>query len=1446
MRHRALWTLLLVGIAACAARAADRGTEVVRDTWGIPHVFAGSEEAGFFGLGYACAEDRLLQMELIRRKAAGRLAEVFGPDWLDADREARIAGHAAYAPRAFGKLPSRWQKALCAYAAGVNAWAREHKDAVARRFRPLDIAPEPWTPADCLLAARGILSLGSPFNAAPIDDYHRFRELVAQVGETGAAGQSGMVIDDAVAIVSESEMAKDQPAYRRLKHRPRMPGFELRGAGTAPEPRRMSHAWAVGGRRSTTGKPILESDPQLPLSSPPFFYEFHLAAGRIDARGLGIPGCPGLFIGWNRRVAWGATALGVDSHVLFLDRLTPDGKHYLFEGKPVPFQRRLERIEVKGGQAVVQEVLTSRHGTVFNALVRQPRPAEAYLCYDAQTMDAGASARMMLEVMDAGNWTEFCRALEHYYYPGLHVVYADVEGNVGYHTMVHRPLTARSPRRALEGWTGRDEVLGRIPFDELPHLLNPEAGCVSHANNLPVGSWYPYDLGLATGGTGDTSRSLRLRQLLDGDRKFSVDDFERVLHRDDVNPLVAALLPIARKVVEEDKVSEATVLRLLESLKGWDLHAGTAGAFPAARGLENTLTPYRGSGMQNVYGAGGGGVSHLARDVGARFARDGSTPANPLVRAYLVNWLRASSAAAGTRGGRGAAGSAGRTIAIPYQRTIPHNLPVVDASLDVTSPPLTCLDQGTIWSQPGNLYSQIVDLADVDNSRSMIAPGNAEDAAGPFRANQVDLWVRGTTHPAPLSRAAIEKHAVARTKLAAAAYSGPVASPERSVGQLDPAARLIPAIPPPAAATQAKPPLPGRKPDDPTLEAAFRYLLRNERTPAEIDAKLDEVKQFVSGKPALETQLREALKLGAYLIEESQAGRLKVKYGTPHCLKRMRELLKDPDRSGLIGYWPLRGDCRDHSGAGRHGVNHGVDLQTARFNGKGSYVEVPGDGLSLGTGDFTISAWVSTDKHFDDVLGDVLSQYDPKKRKGVNLYLRASAGGYNSQGDDRHVYFGIDNARLGPWEDCGRPSPTSNYVSNSMTVFDGSLYVGITDAEKKEDWAHVFRYKGRTEWEDCGRVTDLEAHGAGPMIVHQGSLYVATWNYDWTRVAGPPGTQPVYDVNFCRVYRYAGGKQWIDCGQPGKNKRLFGIASYRGSLYVVGDDQACHRYRGGTTWERVGQFLRYGHPMGIHDGRLFVGLHNPASVQAYDGTTWKALPNPSPPPPDGTQTHAFDVFRGRLHVTTWPLGTVERLTDQDQWETLGRLGDAMEINGLVVYNGKFYGGSIPRAEVFRYDDGTSWTSVGRFLEPADYRFQDAKQWARVTSLTVYGGKLFAGMGSCTSSHLDAPADFRGRVYAIQAGRCASYDRDLGPGWKHLTAIRRGDRLELYVQGKLVATSSTFNPADYDLTSGCPLRIGFGELDYFSGRIREVRLYRRALDAGEVSGLAAAPAQPPPG
>ena len=1505
---RQLSIVALIALTSLSTRdSAAHAAEVLRDPWGVPHIFAETTEAGFFALGYACAEDRRVQMELARRKGAGRLAEAFGAEWVQADRESRIAGYTVWSQEALTKLPSEMQSWLASYAAGVNAWTSAHHEAVASRFQPLGAAPEPWTPADCLLAARAVLALGSPFSDQAVTQYHRFQELVAQVGEVAAEKQFHMAVEDAAAIVSEAEMAKDAEAYRRLKTRPRMSGFLLQG--TPNEGPKMSHAWAVSGARSKTGKPLLESDPQLPLNSPPFFHEFHLAAGPIDARGLGVPGCPGLFIGFNRHIAWGASALGAGSQVVFVEKLTDDGQGYLFEGKAEPFTRRLERIRVKDGPEIVQEVLGTRHGVVFNSLLKTNRSGEAHVLHDPQTVQCGTTVRAMLAFMTASNWTEFRAAMEYYYDPGLHIVYADDQNNLGYHTLVHRPHTVRSPRMAQEGWTGREEISGRIPLDELPHMLNPEQGFISHANNMPVGTWYPYDLGLGTGGNGHTGRSWRLQQLLTGTHKYGVEDFEALVHRDSVNPLLTSLLPIAIKVADEDQVEDVAVKRLIGAVRGWDLRTETQADYPALAALRNVLTPYRGAGLNDVYGAGMGGVTNLARHLAAGFGENSATPAGERERTYLKKWLQAS--AQGTTGrGRGAGvaddwtdrlqpaapAGGGRTITIPYHGMAPLQMPKIDPSLDIVSPPLTCLDTGTIWSQPGNFYTQIVDLADLDNSRAMIAPGNCEDGTSPLRAVGIDLWVQGRTRPAPLSRHKVEQLGCAATRIEVHPYDGPLAAQTLTVDRPDSAVQFVAAIPAVEAAKTSVEPRPrpaaAQRPDDPQLEAAFRVILRpGGAANEEVDAQLAEIRRYVAGKLGLIQQLRGGAVLGIYLIEESSAGRLKVPYGSPYALTRLRELLKELDAgpppppapgpepdsksspatvsetsvSGLIGHWPLRGDCRDHSGNGLHGINHGVKLEDGTFDGRSAFIEIPAHRtLQLGSRDFSFAAWVHTEKEIDDVFGDVVSQYDAATRRGVNLTLKSTAGGYSSHGDDRHVYFSIDNAQEPAWEDCGRPSATSNYVSNSLTVFDGHLYAAITDAEKSEDWCHVFRYAGGQQWEDCGRTGDRRTHGVGPMVVHNGSLYVGTWTYDWTRV----GIKEPLD-DFCCVYRYAGGKSWEDCGQPGQCRRLFGLASYRGRLYVSAEDGRCYVYAGERQWKECGRFPNYAHPLGIHDGKLYAGVLNPAGVWAFDGQEWSLIGNPQGREDHCNQVHALEVYRGRLHATTWPEGHVCRLEADGNWTDLGRLGDALEINALSVYNGQLYGGTIPRAEVFRFDPtaatGTpvqaaatktepqrrvrrpaappepgsaAWMSVRRFLEPAGYEFKDSNEWARVTSLTTFQGKQFASLGSCTSSRLDAPCDFRGTVWSMEAGRCASYDRDLGPGWHHLVAVRRGDRLELFVDGQLVAESSNFDPAAYDLTSRSPLRIGVGEVDYFSGKIRDVRLYGRALSASEAEHLAA--------
>jgi hypothetical protein len=170
----------------------------------------------------------------------------------------------------------------------------------------------------------------------------------------------------------------------------------------------------------------------------------------------------------------------------------------------------------------------------------------------------------------------------------------------------------------------------------------------------------------------------------------------------------------------------------------------------------------------------------------------------------------------------------------------------------------------------------------------------------------------------------------------------------------------------------------------------------------------------------------------------------------------------------LIGNWKLDGDCEDHSGHFHHGINHGVDLTTGAFNGMGDYIEVANaPELQLSDRPFSLVAWVQTDKDMRDVIGDVLSKYDPSRRKGFNLSISGSAPGYNSMCNARYLQFGLDNASAAEWTDCGRPGGKTNN-SDALTVFRGHLYAGITDAPDRRTGPMSFDTKATSSGKTVG------------------------------------------------------------------------------------------------------------------------------------------------------------------------------------------------------------------------------------------------------------------------------------------------------------------------------------------------------------------------------------------
>ena len=527
-----------------------------------------------------------------------------------------------------------------------------------------------------------------------------------------------------------------------------------------------------------------------------------------------------------------------------------------------------------------------------------------------------------------------------------------------------------------------------------------------------------------------------------------------------------------------------------------------------------------------------------------------------------------------------------------------------------------------------------------------------------------------------------------------------------------------------------------------------------------------------------------------------------------------------------VAHWKLAGDTRDDSGQSHHLEARGVNLSVTGprsqiagavgFNGRDSFLEAaPHQQLNPGQGAFSLSAWVHTEAKLDDVLGDVISKFDPDRRTGFELSIKNNVGVTNTSSNYRHVHFGIDNGRLETqWRDHGRPG--ANMYVFSLLVHRGELYAGTCEPGIDEA-GHVYRFApGRDDdpdrWVDLG--TPDRCNAVSTLCSYNGQLYAGTSKY---RLGGSslPESPNLHPGG--NVFRYLGDQKWEHCGKLGKAESIYGTVVYRGQLYASAlYSPGLFRYDGGTDWTDCGTFQgKRVEALAVYNGAIYATGFDEAGVYRYDGTGWEHLGVVG----ENTQTYGFAVYRGSLYVSTWPTGSVFRFAGPDRWEFAGRLAMEKEAMPLAIYNGMLYSGTLPLGGVFRYDGATRWTSLGRVDTTPDVRYR------RAWSMAVFQGRLYTGA---------LPS---GRVKSIEAGKSVTFDQELPSGWVHLAAVREADRLRLSVNGRQVARSAVFRAADYDLTNDAPLRIGLGQHDYFNGRLSDVRLYRRALSPEEIAELA---------
>ena len=764
--------------------------EIITDRYGVPHIYAQNEDDLYFAQGYMHANERMWQMELNRRISSGRLSELFGEIALETDRFSRRLGMHRAANDAVKHISEHSKRILDAYAQGVNAYIHRNQNKLPVEFTILRFKPEPWRIEDSLQWSKVMgWNLGGNWETEVI----RAR-IVAKLGaeraaklEAGYDPNHPLIIPPGVEYQGINLGMLEE--YEQLKQ---LSGFGLLGA---------SNNWVVDGTMTTTGMPILCNDPHLGQAAPSIWYECHLVAGDIDVIGVSFPGTPGIVIGHNQYIAWGVTNAISDIEDLYIEKFNPNNPHqYEYMGKWEDAQIVQEEIKVRGSKdPVIEEVRITRHGPILTSM---PHPfqegkvssngnsavevVELPLALRWSGLEKHSIISAVQKLNLAKNWEEFRDALRDWDQPPQNVVYADIQGNIGYVMAGAIPMRAKG--QALlpsPGWTGEYEWTGYIPFDELPQIFNPEQHFIATANNRVVDDAYPYYI---THEWLNGYRAQRIRDLLSSKGKLAPSDMATI-QSDQYSLPAVEIVPHILKLKGETEFERSA----LAVLGNWNfiLAPDSAGAaiysqvlfklerivFNAMLGDEETL-------MHSYLGA---GSSILALQNGY------SSRSKPLLIRLLNehddNWFADSAIPNGPRSWDTALSSAfaaaiedlreqlgndishwqyGKTHRMTYSHPLGNIKPLhkifnrgpypLGGDIDTVNMGASLTNQPeTVITVPS--YRQILNLADLKSSLSGHAPGQSGHPASKHYADFIKPWLKVEHHPQLFERGMIEENA---------------------------------------------------------------------------------------------------------------------------------------------------------------------------------------------------------------------------------------------------------------------------------------------------------------------------------------------------------------------------------------------------------------------------------------------------------------------------------------------------------------------------------------------------------------------------------------------------------------------------------------------------------------------------------------------------------------
>jgi len=729
--------------------------KIYRDPWGVPHIYADTENDLFFAQGYVQAQDRLWQMELHRRMGSGTLSEVIGEATLEYDRFFRAVGLRRCAAASYQSLNPAMQGVLQSYCRGVNAFISANKDNLPLEFTILGFKPADWDPVDSLTVSELIAwELGKNWEV----ELTRGR-LVQKLGEK-EAGQLLAPYPQTNPLVIPPEMMAS-PLGKEV------------ATGLHQESDCLgSNNWVVDGQKTVTGKPLLANDPHLSVMMPSIWYETGLHGAGFEVVGVSLPGCPLINIGRNRDISWGITNLPADTQDLFIEKLNPANElQYEYEGEWKDLQVIEEPIKVRGrGEAEKLQVRITRHGPLMDNVVKgleQPLALQWTGYGNSRLLES------VYHLDKAGNWDEFRDALQYWDAPSQNIVYADKDGNIGYQSTGLIPIRKKgSGMVPVPGWTGDYDWTGNIPYKSLPSVLNPTTHFIATANNKVVSDNYSYFM------TYDWSppyRAQRITDLLKSKDKLSVEDFRDI--QADIYDIPASIFtPYALQVVP----STAQEKQALEILKKWDFQDRADDPAPAiynvfyVKLLKNILEDKLGEPLFNDYlrAMGGSGDVHaifmegIMQDKDSAWFDDARTPdresRDDIVKKSLADALAELSGKYGSDPAKWRWGDIHST----WFRHVLGRVPGLDAVFSrgpfpASGSRYTVNVAAFDYSDPYSVvavpsYRQIIDWSDPDKSLAMHTTGQSGLAFSPHYSDMVSKWLNVEYHTMLFNRADVE------------------------------------------------------------------------------------------------------------------------------------------------------------------------------------------------------------------------------------------------------------------------------------------------------------------------------------------------------------------------------------------------------------------------------------------------------------------------------------------------------------------------------------------------------------------------------------------------------------------------------------------------------------------------------------------------------------------